>query len=44
MKVTDVLEHYLIDCENWGRAEGTRKVYRRYVGCVAFDNETLSHS
>ena len=34
MKLTDVLEQYMIDTENKGRAEGTIGIYRRHLGLL----------
>lgn len=34
MKLTDVLEQYMIDAENRGRAEGTLAIYRRHLGLL----------
>jgi integrase/recombinase XerD len=34
MKLTDVLEQYMIDAENRGRAQGTLGIYRRHLGLL----------
>jgi integrase/recombinase XerD len=34
MKLVDVLEQYMIDCDNRGRVEGTLDLYRRYLGLL----------
>lgn len=34
MKLTEVIEQYMIDCENRGRVEGTLELYRRDLGLL----------
>ncbi len=34
MKVTEVIEQYLIDCENRNRSDGTVQIYRRQLGLM----------
>jgi len=35
MRLTDVIEQYLIECDNRGRADGTLALYRRELGLLA---------
>jgi len=35
MKLDDVVEHFLLECENRGRSDGTMALYRRDLGLLA---------
>jgi hypothetical protein len=35
MRLTEVIEQYLIDCENWGQVAGPIGLYCRWLGLLA---------